>query len=427
MEKSGTFDWFKRSIKNLLPQKGDSGLQVVLKLVAVLSLLSMVFLLFPIVITVLVFLVVKNIEFKNQKVKTGSLVAVVVLGLASVFIYWGPYYETDTTVSTSHIPTPSESQIEDEINDISDLLDKTKKQLEEFNENLEIASNYGIDTSKYGEVEQLNVNEESSYDDVKEVLGVITSNNEQLENDIENAKNIEYKVTEVVDGDTIKIAYNGSEQSVRLIGIDTPETQHPSEPVECFGQEAYEKMKSLVGGENVKIMFDSSQESVDNYGRLLLYIWVDDIFVNKEMIEEGYAYEYTYSTPYMYQTEFKEAQKVAENSGKGLWGDVCACERKELSRTCSSCNTATVTYQNWDCSRYTGTIQDVSCTTGCSTSSPSATCQYSCTSPDRNCDDFSSHAQAVAFFKCCGFTAKNDPMKLDGSGVDDGDPCESLP
>lgn len=54
-------------------------------------------------------------------------------------------------------------------------------------------------------------------------------------------------------------------------------------------------------------------------------------------------------------------------------------------------------------------------------------CQYSCSGPDRDCSDFSTHAKAQAFFDCCGFTATNDPMKLDSIGVGNGVACESLP
>ena len=96
--------------------------------------------------------------------------------------------------------------------------------------------------------------------------------NTELKRLIHEAKNILYTVIKVVDGDTIKILYEGVEETVRLIGIDTPETVHPNKPVECFGQEASERMKELVEGKGVNIMFDKTQGMRDKYGRLLLYV-----------------------------------------------------------------------------------------------------------------------------------------------------------
>lgn len=129
-----------------------------------------------------------------------------------------------------------------------------------------------------------------------------------------------YTVTSVVDGDTIKINMNGTTETLRLIGIDTPETVDPRKPVQCFGVEASNKAKELLSGKQVRIETDSSQDTRDVYGRLLVYIHRSDgLFFNKHMIEEGYAYEYTYNTPYKYQAEFKSAQQSAKVNQKGLW------------------------------------------------------------------------------------------------------------
>ncbi len=129
-----------------------------------------------------------------------------------------------------------------------------------------------------------------------------------------------YKVTEVVDGDTIKININGKIETLRLIGLDTPETVDPRKPVQCFGKEASNKAKELLIGKNVRIEKDISQGELDKYNRLLVYIYREDgLFYNKHMIETGYAHEYTYNTPYKYQTEFKAAQKTAQQNSLGLW------------------------------------------------------------------------------------------------------------
>jgi endonuclease YncB( thermonuclease family) len=129
-----------------------------------------------------------------------------------------------------------------------------------------------------------------------------------------------YSVTQVVDGDTIKISMNGKEETLRLIGLDTPETVDPRKPVQCFGKEASDKAKELLSGKKVKIETDSTQGDRDKYGRLLAYVYREDgLFYNKHMIEKGYAHEYTYGTPYKYQSEFKTAQKNAQSSQLGLW------------------------------------------------------------------------------------------------------------
>lgn len=129
-----------------------------------------------------------------------------------------------------------------------------------------------------------------------------------------------YSVTDVVDGDTVKISMNGTITTLRLIGMDTPETVDPRKPVQCFGKEASNKAKELLLGKKVRLEMDSSQGTLDKYGRTLAYIYRDDgLFYNKYMIEQGYAHEYTYNTPYKYQAEFKAAQKTAQTNQAGLW------------------------------------------------------------------------------------------------------------
>jgi micrococcal nuclease len=134
-----------------------------------------------------------------------------------------------------------------------------------------------------------------------------------------------YMVTHVVDGDTFKIMLNGKEESVRLIGVDTPETVDPRTTVQCFGVEASNKAKELLTGEKVRIEIDSTQGERDKYDRLLGYVYLEngELF-NKIMISEGYAYEYTYQSAYKYQEEFKKAEEDAKAAEKGLWA-VGAC------------------------------------------------------------------------------------------------------
>ena len=132
-----------------------------------------------------------------------------------------------------------------------------------------------------------------------------------------------YQVIKVVDGDTFWIDYNGVDEKVRLIGIDTPESKDPRSPKECFSQEASDYLYELIYNKNVRIAFDPSQGERDRYGRLLVYAWVDDVFINETLIREGYAFEYTYNLPYQYQVEFQEAEEYAQKNNSGLWGNIC--------------------------------------------------------------------------------------------------------
>lgn len=135
-----------------------------------------------------------------------------------------------------------------------------------------------------------------------------------------------YPVERVIDGDTIVVTIDGVNETVRMIGVDTPETVHPSKPVECFGREASARAKEWLEGREVKLVIDDSQGKHDKYRRLLAYVYRDDgLFVNKELIAQGYAYEYKYNAPYTHEQEFKQAEEAARLNGLGLWGEDSAC------------------------------------------------------------------------------------------------------
>lgn len=137
---------------------------------------------------------------------------------------------------------------------------------------------------------------------------------------VPNTVGVYYKVTKVTDGDTIHIEMDGRDEVVRLIGINTPETVDPRRPVQCFGKEASSRMKELAGGKIVRLEYDESQNVRDAYDRILAYVYLEDEqMINRKMIAEGYAYEYTYLKPYKYHKEFRELQVLARTSERGLW------------------------------------------------------------------------------------------------------------
>ena len=135
----------------------------------------------------------------------------------------------------------------------------------------------------------------------------------------------EVMVVRVIDGDTIVVALDGKNRTVRLLGIDTPEVVDPRRPVQCFGREASGRAKELLRDGWVRLESDPTQGDTDKYGRLLRYVSLQDgTSVNKLLIKEGYAYEYTYKVPYAQQKAFKDAQRYARENKKGLWADgVC--------------------------------------------------------------------------------------------------------
>lgn len=150
-----------------------------------------------------------------------------------------------------------------------------------------------------------------------------------------NENYVFYPVTKVTDGDTIKVNIDGTIETIRMIGLDTPETVDPRKPVQCFGIEASNKAKELLSGKKVRLESDPTQGNRGKYGRLLRYVWLEDgTLYNKKMISDGYASEYTYNTPYKYQVEFKQAETEARNAKRGLWADdACLEENNQTSQT----------------------------------------------------------------------------------------------
>jgi micrococcal nuclease len=127
-------------------------------------------------------------------------------------------------------------------------------------------------------------------------------------------------VVYVTDGDTIGVEIDGTEERVRLIGIDTPETKKPNTPIQCFGPEATAFTKSLLP-EGTALHVERDAEARDVYGRLLAYVYrsADGMFVNMEIISQGYARPLTISPNVAHANEFVLAARNAEAANVGLW------------------------------------------------------------------------------------------------------------
>jgi micrococcal nuclease len=133
-----------------------------------------------------------------------------------------------------------------------------------------------------------------------------------------DTKNL-YQVIRVVDGDTIQVEFEGQPEKVRYIGVDTPETVHPSKPVQYCGKEASAFNKELVEGKQVGLVFDV--EKRDKYGRLLAYVYIDDLFINAELIKRGLAVVSTYPPNVAHVDEYTALQTQARENGLGVWAD----------------------------------------------------------------------------------------------------------
>lgn len=125
------------------------------------------------------------------------------------------------------------------------------------------------------------------------------------------------EVLRVVDGDTIEVLIDGSEEDIRYIGVDTPESVAPGQPVECFGEQASDFNAELVEGETVTLVFDA--ELRDRYGRLLAYVYVGDLLVNAELVAEGFARTLEIEPNTSKAARLARLEQRAGSAGRGLW------------------------------------------------------------------------------------------------------------
>ncbi len=126
-------------------------------------------------------------------------------------------------------------------------------------------------------------------------------------------------VRKVIDGDTIELRIGTSNETVRLLGIDTPETIHPSKPVECFGPEASARTKQLLP-QGTKVRIERDTEARDHFGRLLLYVYLGDRMVNEVLLSEGFAVPLSIEPNTTHATQFDQVSGEARTASAGLWG-----------------------------------------------------------------------------------------------------------
>jgi micrococcal nuclease len=147
-----------------------------------------------------------------------------------------------------------------------------------------------------------------NYDSVDDTLNLNKNASGITENDIAQSSDTDYFVKEVIDGDTLILNNN---ERVRLLGINTPEHN------QYYFEEAREVLEVLVLGKKIKLEKDITDKDV--YGRLLRYIFTDNLFVNEEMVKRGFANTFTFSPDVKYTDKFLEAEKLVRDRDIGLW------------------------------------------------------------------------------------------------------------
>jgi len=212
-------------------------------------------------------------------------------------------------------------------------------------------------------------------------------------------------VSRVIDGDTIEIspAVNGL-KDVRLIGVDTPETVDPAEGVEPYGPQASAFAKREISGRRVRLEFD--QERMDQYGRLLAYVYAGGTMFNEELVANGYAQAYPYPPNTAHAGLFAAAQRRARAAGLGIWG-LSTAQKCELANRGNGIGEGSP-----------------GCTSG-SGRQPGQEANPDGNKPplpaggDYDCSDFATREQAQRQL------LPDDPYRLDSDG--DGQACEELP
>ena len=200
------------------------------------------------------------------------------------------------------------------------------------------------------------------------------------------------RVVDVVDGDTIKVLLDedGLTYTVRYIGMDTPEN---TSQIEYFGPESTARNIELVAGRMVTLVKDVSE--TDPFGRLLRYVLAEDVFVNYELVAQGYANTASYPPDVACISTFQEVERQASSLKLGLWSAP-------------------------------PTLAVIVPTTIPSGGGGGGNAVCNCSGPDLDCGDFTTHSAAQACYNYCVSQGYGDVFRLDGND-NDGLACESLP
>ena len=212
---------------------------------------------------------------------------------------------TETKDLKSEIET-----LKKEFDDLTEKLDNLEDCLKTQNENLSVdikdlkSENENLLLEISGLKSQIEVLRER-FDNLKDYLPFL------------NISEMQATVVRVIDGDTIEVDIVGMRYKVRYIGIDTPELDDRRAEYCALAQEATRYNRELVEGKTVRLEKDVS--GTDNYGRLLRYVYVDDILVNAELVRQGLAWAKPYPPDIKYQDTLEKAEAEAKQDKIGIW------------------------------------------------------------------------------------------------------------
>jgi len=209
-----------------------------------------------------------------------------------------------------------------------------------------------------------------------------------------------YQVARVIDGDTIELT---SGETVRYIGMDTPELASGNQPDDCYAREATQANSQLVLGQAVTLSRD--ERDVDRFGRWLRYVYVDDVLINRELVVSGYARAFAVPPDTRYQDVFDEAELQAKARQVGLW---------------SACNKSTL--QNWNTNSTTNQAESNEALSLLRRSNGQ---ECICEENLLDCHDLSGQAEAQQLYDCCWRVTGRDIYALDGNG--NSQACENIP
>lgn len=150
----------------------------------------------------------------------------------------------------------------------------------------------------------------------------VTSQIKILQNNVDSVDTASldsYKIVKFNDGDTIEVDMNGKTETIRFLGIDTPETHHPDKGVQCFGPEAAKRTEELLSSGRAKLASDSKAKNRDKYGRLLRRVYTEDgKSVEETLISEGKAFVFR-AENFDQKKHYLSLEQTAKDTGAGLW------------------------------------------------------------------------------------------------------------
>ena len=146
-------------------------------------------------------------------------------------------------------------------------------------------------------------------------------------NQTQNTPEITGKVSSVVDGDTVYVTAGKKRYKIRLIGIDAPELKDRLKANKCLAKESKKYLEKLIKGKFVVLKSDPLGQNEDKYKRLLRYVYFGDVWINAELVKNGYARAYTIY-PFQYTEEFGDFENQARESKLNIWGNSVCLKKK---------------------------------------------------------------------------------------------------